>query len=252
VSEVFKECTNCHVRWNTRTDFLEDPTTALVGYQVNYGDLEAGFFLFNHDTPACETTMALPADKFTDMHDGPIFEGHSRENVEGCPGYCSDQTSLRECKEECECAYVRDVLTKVKEWPKGKNNEPGGLKQGVKIASVLLALSLAVTAHAQFASPFSASADIQKIESGHELSVSFTVPEKHYLYESAISITADENIALLPHSMPASKPKKELNKAESLVINIDPVPIEIAGKLYSIPSVPPPLLAVPKPYLLRS
>ena len=113
----FKECTNCHYKWFDRGVFLSDPAVELVGYQVNYGKLQAGFFLFNHSIRDCGTSFAVEAGRFTDMHDGPIFE--SRAKVpEDCPGYCQDKHKLDACDTECECAYVRDVLQKVKSWPK--------------------------------------------------------------------------------------------------------------------------------------
>ncbi len=33
----FKKCTFCGHLWQSRKDFLEDPATDLIGYQVNLG-----------------------------------------------------------------------------------------------------------------------------------------------------------------------------------------------------------------------
>lgn len=81
-------------------------------------DLESGFFLFNHETEECGTTMTLEVKYFSDMHDGPLFEEHTKENAENCPGYCEDRYILEACDSKCECAYVRDVLQKVRDWPR--------------------------------------------------------------------------------------------------------------------------------------
>ena len=113
----FKTCPLCHYDWQDRKKFLSDPNISLVGYQVNFGDLRAGFFLFTHEIPDCGTSMAIDAGKFTDMHDGPIFK-ERMEGTEACPGYCLHQTSLKPCPSHCECAYVLDVLQTVKKWPK--------------------------------------------------------------------------------------------------------------------------------------
>ena len=114
---LFKQCTSCRYKWPDREDFLADPDISVVGYQVNYGELEAGLFLFVHGIPGCGTSLAIMAGEFTDMHDGPIFET-SLANTDKCGGHCLRETDLEPCPKQCECAYVRDVLQKVRYWPK--------------------------------------------------------------------------------------------------------------------------------------
>jgi hypothetical protein len=116
MDKEFKECTNCHKIWKDRNEFLNDDSMILDGYQVNYGDLVAGFFLFTHDVEDCGSTIAIPAGEFLDMHEGPMFDDISKENVEGCPGYCGDAKNMEPCGKKCECSYVRDVLDKVNHW----------------------------------------------------------------------------------------------------------------------------------------
>lgn len=113
----FKVCPTCEYAWPDRDTFLADPCVITAGYQVNFVNLGAGFFLFNHDIPGCGTSFALEAGAFTDMHDGPIFE-RRRNGTDDCAGHCLHESDLDPCKEECECAYVRDVLQKVRAWPK--------------------------------------------------------------------------------------------------------------------------------------
>ena len=117
----FKTCTSCRYDWDSRKSFLSDPDVRLLGYQVNFAKLEAGFFLFSHDALPCRTTLAIEAGKFTDMHQGPIFETRMTNTAE-CRGYCLHKTSLDPCENACECAYVRDVLRMVKTWPKEGGN----------------------------------------------------------------------------------------------------------------------------------
>jgi hypothetical protein len=113
----FKRCSKCGVDWGTREEFLEDPCVHLDGYQANFVDLEAGLFLFTHRAASCGTTMAIHAGSFADMHKGPIFEKSLRDTPE-CPKLCSRSKSLEACPLKCECAFVRDVLQKVLNWPK--------------------------------------------------------------------------------------------------------------------------------------
>jgi hypothetical protein len=51
------------------------------------------------------------------LYDGPVFEErHVGDDL--CPGQCLHQSNLRRCPVHCECAYVREVLHIVHEWPK--------------------------------------------------------------------------------------------------------------------------------------
>jgi len=114
---LFKTCTNCRHNWDSRKSFLSDPDVRLLGYQANFIKLEAGLFLFSHDATACRTTLAIHAAEFTDMHQGPVFETRMTRTAK-CPGHCLHKDSLEPCGNECECAYVRDVVQIVKTWPK--------------------------------------------------------------------------------------------------------------------------------------
>jgi len=113
----FKTCTNCGEVWHTRDGFLGDWRVELIGYQPNFGDLEEGMFLFQHARPGCETTLAIEAGEFTDMYDGPIFEERKTGTAE-CRGYCRIESNLERCDRKCDCAYVREVIQKVRKWPK--------------------------------------------------------------------------------------------------------------------------------------
>jgi len=89
----------------------------LNGYQVNFQQLEAGLFLFNHIAPECGTTLALAAGEFADLYTGPIW----KERLTGagdCPRYCLRKSELRPCPAECECAYVRSILDQIRHWPR--------------------------------------------------------------------------------------------------------------------------------------
>ncbi len=120
---MFKECSSCDSKWSDRDDFLADPELALVGYQANFGELMAGLFLFNHNKPECGTSLGLPVEQFADLHEGPVFEKRPDEFPKDCPRYCYDPRSLDVCYAECECSFVRDVLQKLKNWPKTAGRE---------------------------------------------------------------------------------------------------------------------------------
>ena len=122
---VFKKCTCCDYPWLSRGEFLADIQLVFVGYQVNFSNLELGYFLFNHT--ACQSTIAVPAGYFKDLYDGPIFS-ERKTNSENCPGYCCERDAFGRCEQECECAYVREIIHIVRQWPK-KECEPSRISQ---------------------------------------------------------------------------------------------------------------------------
>jgi hypothetical protein len=122
---VFKKCTCCDYPWQSREEFLTDTQLVFVGYQVNFSNLELGFFLFNHT--ACQSTIAVPAGNFKDLYDGPIF-AERKTNSENCPGYCGERDAFGPCEQECECAYVREIIQIVRQWPKNEC-EPSRISQ---------------------------------------------------------------------------------------------------------------------------
>ena len=108
-SRIFKTCSNCGVSWPSRDDFLTDPEVDLIGYQVNFLELEAGIFFFNH---CCNTTLALEVGLFTDLYSGPLF--HRRAEPRNCPQYCLQAHNLEPCPLVCECASVRQIIEKIR------------------------------------------------------------------------------------------------------------------------------------------
>ena len=115
---MFKQCTKCAFVWEDRHSFLSDPDINMVGYQVNFEDLELGFFLFNH--LSCETTLAIHAVQFIDLYEGPIYV-QSKTGSDECEEHCLQKNDLDPCAVPCECAYVREIIQIVKKWPANQN-----------------------------------------------------------------------------------------------------------------------------------
>ncbi|MEJ2156957.1 MAG: hypothetical protein P8X96_16595 [Desulfobacteraceae bacterium] len=113
---MYKCCPSCGFKWPEREDLLADENITLVGYQANFKRPEAGLILFNH---RCKGTLALYAEDFADLHDGPVFVKKAL-GTEKCPGHCLRVGDIRPCPVECECAYVRNILQKIEHWPRGR------------------------------------------------------------------------------------------------------------------------------------
>ena len=118
----FVECTCCHQVWVDRDEFLGDPEVEVAGYQVDFRELRAGFFLFTHLASGCLSSFAVSVNRFLDFHDGPVFTDRLT-GTDACEEHCLHRSDLRSCRQQCECAYVRDVLQTVRHWPKLADRE---------------------------------------------------------------------------------------------------------------------------------
>ncbi len=111
---LFKTCPLCTETWPDRDRFLEDPQLELIGYQVDFEDVNRGLFLFNHHR--CGTTLAIQAGIFKDIYHGPLYCTR-RTGSEACSGLCLRSGELEPCPADCECAWVREVLQVIRNWP---------------------------------------------------------------------------------------------------------------------------------------
>lgn len=102
----FMVCSNCGYSWKKREDFFNDKGVTIIGYQVNFEQLKAGFFLFNH---ICGTTFTLDVQSFEDLYNGPIFMD-KEAGSDQCPGHCLHKSNLDPCPVKCECAFVREII----------------------------------------------------------------------------------------------------------------------------------------------
>lgn len=109
-TEPFKRCESCGKVWLTRDEFMADGEIVPIGYQANFVALDRGLFLFNH---SCHGTLSLEVHIFADLYDGPMFE-ERLIGSDSCAGYCLHRNVLRPCPEKCECAYVREILNRLK------------------------------------------------------------------------------------------------------------------------------------------
>ena len=115
--DSFKECPTCRFEWTDRGAFLSDPRLLLRGYQANFGSLGDGLFLFHHDLPDCGTCLAIEAEQFLDLREGPVCQERLTDTRQ-CPRFCFHEENLSPCPNQCECRSVRDVLQRIMNWPK--------------------------------------------------------------------------------------------------------------------------------------
>lgn len=119
---MFKRCTMCKKTWEERDAFLADPEINIIGYQVNFEELQLGYFLFNHMT--CQTTLAIHAAHFVDFYRGPVYAERKTGTAE-CNQHCLQKNDLDLCAAKCECAYVREIIQMVREWPTANDQAAG-------------------------------------------------------------------------------------------------------------------------------
>ena len=113
-THAFKSCSNCEFQWKSLEAFIEDPKIQVVGYMPTFDDLLKGLFLFNHH---CGTTLDCQVGLFRHLYDGPVYRTCKRGQAE-CPRHCLNQSELSPCPVHCNCAYVRETLQIIKQWPK--------------------------------------------------------------------------------------------------------------------------------------
>ena len=103
----FTHCSKCETVWKRKIDFLSDTSTSFVAYNADFEYLEHGNFVFKHDT--CGSYIEIQIVNFKGLYDGPIYT-ERKTGTENCPEYCLNSSELRPCPEECECAYVREII----------------------------------------------------------------------------------------------------------------------------------------------
>ena len=111
-SDFFK-CMNCGTSWKKRIDFLCDDSTKITAYEADFKNLDQGTFVFYHST--CGVIFSLQASKFRDLYDGHVYT-ERKTDTENCPDYCKNPDELKPCQEECECAYVREIIQVISDW----------------------------------------------------------------------------------------------------------------------------------------
>ena len=118
---MFKRCNSCDMTWETVEQFLDDPNTAIIGYQTHFEDIDKGLYLFNHLSAGCDTTMALPVTDFFSLFEGAVYIDVKTGSKE-CTGHCLDISNLETCSAHCRFAFLREIATQIREWPKAKDS----------------------------------------------------------------------------------------------------------------------------------
>jgi hypothetical protein len=79
---------------------------------------------------------------FRHLYDGPVYAERATGTAD-CPEYCLYVAELGACLAKCECAYVREILQIVRQWPKAGrspglrgrvgvwDSDQGGRQQGI-------------------------------------------------------------------------------------------------------------------------
>jgi hypothetical protein len=105
----FKECSLCGSCWEELERFVLDPELRIEGYQANFVDPDYGLFLVTHETDGCGTTLAVWAERFRHLYDGPV---HTERHMGGqyCTRQCLERNRVEDCEAPCDMAWVRHVL----------------------------------------------------------------------------------------------------------------------------------------------
>lgn len=99
----------CKKSWETRDDFLADNEVELAGYQVDFIDVNEGYYLFNHSTRGCGTSIAVLVGSMLDLYDGPVYEDSKFESAD-CEGHCLNVNDFDKCDLPCSNARAREIM----------------------------------------------------------------------------------------------------------------------------------------------
>ena len=121
----FKSCAFCKKDWQNRDEFLADRDIKLVGYQPHFKNMEEGLFLFNHHV--CNSTLSVISHKFRDLYTGPLYTlnklNNDELNYDDCPDFCLFKHKMQGCLQQCERAFVSEVIQVLSMWRKEEKDE---------------------------------------------------------------------------------------------------------------------------------
>jgi len=113
MDHFFKLCPCCNKLWASQIQFISDVNLEIIGYKADFEKLEYGMFFFNHKASECNSTLTINAGQFFNLYEGPVY----KERLAGtkqCSGLCINKDNLDQCNNQCECAFVREVINIIK------------------------------------------------------------------------------------------------------------------------------------------
>jgi hypothetical protein len=117
---IFKSCAFCKKSWKSRDEFLSDTDITLLGYQPHFKNMEEGLFLFNHQV--CTSTLSIISHKLRDLYTGPLYTSDKfnsdKLNYDDCPDFCLFKYKMQGCLQQCERAFVSEVIQIITMWKK--------------------------------------------------------------------------------------------------------------------------------------
>ena len=119
MDEPIKLCPQCKT-WFTVADLLQDSRIKLIGMNLDHLDPDLNFYYFNHETPTCGTTFAVPVEAFREMVKEPIPSVVKRGD-DACEQHCLNLLSSEECSQNCRWAPYRRLFRRIVAIKEGVN-----------------------------------------------------------------------------------------------------------------------------------
>jgi hypothetical protein len=125
MDEVLKTCTNCGESF-TLGRLATDPLLVPIGMSCDEGEDEVAYYLFQHETPECGTSMLVSVSAFRPL----ITERIPNELLvgsEACEKHCVNLKDLQVCNQPCFNAPFRRFLLKMIAIKKRRAEERAGM-----------------------------------------------------------------------------------------------------------------------------
>ncbi|MEW6051551.1 MAG: hypothetical protein AB1644_10875 [Candidatus Zixiibacteriota bacterium] len=103
-----KRCGNCGV-WLTASDFVNNPDLVPIGMMFIEDDTTTAYYMFQHETPNCRSSLAVPANEFREFIVEPVPD-QVLTLSECCKEHCVKLNDLSNCKQPCYFAPFRRFL----------------------------------------------------------------------------------------------------------------------------------------------
>ena len=103
-----KRCGNCGV-WLTANDFVNNPELSPIGMMFIEDDTTTAYYMFQHETPNCRSSIAVPVEAFKEFIVKPVPD-RVLALSECCEQHCVNLHDLGNCQQPCHFTSFRRFL----------------------------------------------------------------------------------------------------------------------------------------------
>ena len=112
-NKSIKACGKCNERFTAR-DFVEHPDLIPIGMMFVGEEANQAYYLFQHETEACGSTLALRVSVLGEFVAEPIHE-RLLAQTDYCERHCVNLNDPDTCDQDCRMAPYRRLMARLME-----------------------------------------------------------------------------------------------------------------------------------------